>query len=65
MNAELDCRMLKLKTLGAGDEQCADCLRLQSPDLNSIGDCKKCIELTPAFSAQVLAMAQQFNRETP
>jgi hypothetical protein len=58
-------RLLKLKKLGAGDEQCADCLRLQAPNMNALSDCKKCIEQTPAFTAQVLAMAQQFNRETP
>ena len=58
-------RMLKLKKLGAGDEQCADCLRFQAPRMNALSDCKKCIAQAPAFTAQVLVMAQQFNRETP
>lgn len=46
-------RLHKLKELGAGDEQCADCLRSQAPGMEGIEVCRKCITDTPAFTALV------------
>lgn len=43
-------RLLKLKDLGAGDEQCSDCLHSQTPGMAGIDACKKCIADTPALS---------------
>ena len=43
-------RLVKLKVLGAGDEQCSDCLHSQAPNIGGIEVCKKCIADTPAFT---------------
>ena len=41
-----------LKMLGAGDQQCNDCLALQAPKQPNISDCKKCIADTYRFTEQ-------------
>lgn len=55
-------RLLKLKDLGAGDEQCADCLHSQAPNMNGINVCKKCIADTPAFTALVNGLMAHASR---
>lgn len=46
-------RIYELKKLGAGDQQCEDCLHSQFPNIGSIDVCKKCIADMPAFTALV------------
>ena len=43
-------RINKLKKLGAGDEECYECLGI---NVTSIVICYKCIALTPAFEKAV------------
>lgn len=43
-------RMKKLKPLGAGDEQCAECL---SYGVQDISVCRRCIADAPAFTEVV------------
>lgn len=55
-------RIFDLKNLGAGDQQCEDCLRSQYPNIGSISECKKCIAETPAFSELVCEFLEAKNR---
>ena len=51
----------ELKKLGAGDQQCEDCLHSQFPNMGSIDVCKKCISDTPAFTALVICLMAHAN----
>jgi hypothetical protein len=49
-------RLDELKTMGAGDAECAECLGMNIP---SIVICKKCIADTPAFVELVGRLMQR------
>lgn len=50
-------RLKKLKTLGAGDEQCADCLLYFG--VRSMRVCRQCIAAAPAFTEAIAKVMQE------
>ena len=55
---EIEERLAELKPLGAGDEQCAECLAMKIEPMNV---CKQCIADTPAFTELVNSMMRKAN----